>query len=65
MSHETVTSLKRQIKLAVLDGLSEAYVQRLRDILTKEQELLLRSRLPGSCRTVAEELADNETETEE
>ncbi len=58
MCKETISRLKKAIKLAKLDALPAAHIARLEQILADETALFLRSRLPGSHQSVAEDMAE-------
>jgi hypothetical protein len=58
MCKETIARLKKAIKLAKLDKLPAAHIARLEQILAEESALFLRSRLPGSHQTVADDMAE-------
>lgn len=62
MTREIVAAHRRNLRNAIADGCAPAVVERLRAILTAEEAALLRSRQPGAAVTVAEEVAEEESE---
>lgn len=55
MDAETLRRLRKRIKEAEADGLSQTFIERLHELYRQEEQLYRQSRLPGFSRTVAEE----------